>query len=444
MQSDQQRRKRKQRFLKPPYFITSSYYYFVRCCILFLFLLFFLFFNGFTFESDFLFKSVLGVFRSTSVSLASSLELCPVRVEDWVLFPDHVLLLVSKRSRLSWLNLHGGLDCIYRQGWTNSSFEFGDSGKLVALPVLSVDEYNELQSIARCPLPPSNYSAMVQLRKRVIRRKDGVNNLVLVNQTVHSWEMLVYAAALDGETAVVFVKGLNLRPDRVSDPAQFSCHFDWNDSEKSGKYALNTNAVTAAQEIIRCSLPLSLKKYPTMAHGLGVSISIASHPGHRDVVGSRGRGEAIRYDPAIPSVAKIIHSEEQAKNKYELCACTMLWNQATSLREWIVYHAWLGVERWFIYDNNSNDGIEKVIEELNQEKFNVSRHVWPWIKSQEAGFSHCILKARRECKWVAFMDVDEFFYFPLPTANRLKKINLGYPGRHSLRSLVAKFSSSKQ
>ncbi|KAL7000743.1 hypothetical protein U1Q18_001903, partial [Sarracenia purpurea var. burkii] len=60
-------------------------------------------------------------------------------------------------------------------------------------------------------------------------------------------------------------------------------------------------------------------------------------------------------------------SEEQKKKKkskekkYELCACTMVWNQASSLREWIMYHSWLGIERWFIYDNNSDDGIKEVV-----------------------------------------------------------------------------------
>ena len=116
----------------------------------------------------------------------------------------------------------------------------------------------------------------------------------------------------------------------------------------------------------------------------------------------------------MASVAKIygLRSEEEKKveRKYELCVCTMVWNQAPALREWIMYHAWLGVERWFIYDNNSDDGIEEMIKEL--ENYNVSRQSWPWIKAQEAGFSHCALRARDECNWVGFFDVDEFFYFP--------------------------------
>uniref|UniRef100_A0A5B6ZK09 Glycosyltransferase family 92 protein n=1 Tax=Davidia involucrata TaxID=16924 RepID=A0A5B6ZK09_DAVIN len=198
---------------------------------------------------------------------------------------------------------------------------------------------------------------------------------------------------------------------------------------------LTTKAITAAQEVVRCSLPQSIQKNPSKAQGIRVTIGMSPH------VNAKVHDHAL-----VPSVAKIFNSksEEQkkSKGKYELCVCTMVWNQASSFREWISYHTWLGIERWFIYDNNSNDGIKEVIKELELEDYNVSRHVWPWIKTQEAGFSHCALRARDECNWVGFMDVDEFFYFPFPTTRHQRFRKLGFPGHNSLRTLVANFSSS--
>jgi len=38
----------------------------------------------------------------------------------------------------------------------------------------------------------------------------------------------------------------------------------------------------------------------------------------------------------------------------------------------------------------------------------VTVHAWPWLKSQQAGFSHCLLRAAPVCTWVLFADVDEF------------------------------------
>ncbi|KHN13460.1 UPF0392 protein [Glycine soja] len=126
----------------------------------------------------------------------------------------------------------------------------------------------------------------------------------------------------------------------------------------------------------------------------------------------------VRHEAIFDSVAKIGGYRKQInrvnmnmnKNKLELCACTMVWNQARAMKEWVIYHAWLGVEKWFIYDNNSDDEIDDVVRELEVKGYNINRVVWPWIKSQEAGFSHCSLRAKEECKWVGFFDVDEFFY----------------------------------
>ncbi|KAJ1389872.1 Glycosyltransferase family 92 [Sesbania bispinosa] len=147
----------------------------------------------------------------------------------------------------------------------------------------------------------------------------------------------------------------------------------------------------------------------------------------------------------VPSVARVgspggARIQRKNRNKYELCVCTMVWNQASALREWVMYHAWLGVERWFIYDNNSDDDIEQVIQDLDLQGYNVSRQAWPWIKTQEAGFSHCALRAREECRWVGFFDVDEFFYFPNEFHHQMGQ---GVPGENSLRSVVANYSSSK-
>lgn len=343
-----------------------------------------------------------------------------------------MLLFVRNRAHLG----NQPLDCVY-YSFLNGSNEFlEDKGnpqvKAYARPALSIDGYDELQMIVRCPLPPVNYSAVVDLR----RRGGAVNDdwATRVNQTVYSWDKVVYAAVMDGDTVAVFVKGLNLRPHKDSDPTQLSCRFGLGDSLKEGEFVLRTVAVTAAQEVVRCQLPRSIKNKPDKVKGIRVTIEHAiGHPRAPVIV-------------TKPSVARIFNSKPHERRggnnqgkRYELCVCTMVWNQASALREWIMYHAWLGVERWFIYDNNSDDGIEEVVQELNLQDYNVTRQTWPWIKTQEAGFSHCALRARDECNWVGFFDVDEFFYFP--RAFRYQQ-GPGLPGQNSLRDMVANYSSS--
>lgn len=378
--------------------------------------------------------STSSIAAATSSSLNHSLLTIPLRIEDRVLFPDHLLLFLGSRY-----GIHSSeeFECLYyHQNY--STGQIGDQDLVTALPLLSADDYGDFRSIVRCPLPPANYSATADLR----RQGDVVaDRSRLPDRAVQSWHKLVYEAVLDGDTAVVFVKGLNLRPHRRSDPSRFSCHFGLGNWERDDGMIQTTEAISAAQEVVRCLLPRSILSNPSKAHGIRVTIGVPSSF-------HGGAGKSSVHVP-MPSLAKIYSSDEdsdggegkvktKSSRKFEICACTMLWNQASSLREWIMYHSWLGVEKWFIYDNNSDDAISEVIEELNSEDYNVSRHVWPWIKTQEAGFSHCVLKSREECRWVGFFDVDEFFYFPFP---RHRSNKLGVPGQGSLRALVANFSS---
>ncbi|KAM7269089.1 hypothetical protein ACFE04_024586 [Oxalis oulophora] len=339
-----------------------------------------------------------------------------IRVDDRIVFPDQVVLLIP----LNTLHQNDKLHCVYT-----------DNQTILTQSALSIDEYDEFRLIVRCPLPPLNYSTSVNL----IRHRSSNNNAVVelinpnvnVNVNVYSWEKLVYAATLDGnDTVVVFAKGLNLRPHRESDPSYYKCRFGLGNLDKDDGFWLTTDGITAAQEVVRCLLPKSMRKYPDRARGIRVTLVHTI---------TRYRRDSFMYTEVMPSVARIAVSKRNEKKKYELCACTMLWNQATSLKEWVTYHSWLGVERWFIYDNNSDDAIIESVEDLESKNYNVTRHTWPWIKTQEAGFSHCALRAREECNWVGFFDVDEFFYFPHDHQQ-------GLSGRNSLKSLVANYSDS--
>ncbi|KAL1327651.1 hypothetical protein HN51_037658 [Arachis hypogaea] len=384
--------RRKRNHLSPPLFLSFS-----------ILLSLFLFLNHFHYS-----------FHSpTSHSLLIS---TPLRLHRRILFPHHVLLTLANPHHT--LPPPTQLQCLF----------YTPLNHLHVQPVLSTDRFDQFRSIVRCPLPAtsSNFSA-VYLRRR--GDPGGGTLVALDNQTVLSWNNLAYEAELDGDTAVVFVKGLNLRPHRISDPTRFQCHFGLTGSQNAA-FSITTKAVTVAQEVVRCSLPHSIKNYHDKAEEISqITVTVSHVTGH------------VRHPvhEVMPSVARVDgytarNNGGARKNKHELCACTMVWNQARALREWVMYHSWLGVERWFVYDNNSDadDGIDGVVKDLDAKGYNVSRVTWPWIKTQEAGFSHCALKAKEHCNWVAFFDVDEFFHFPNELGDR----------KNALRSVVSNLSSS--
>ncbi|KAK4266722.1 hypothetical protein QN277_023608 [Acacia crassicarpa] len=86
------------------------------------------------------------------------------------------------------------------------------------------DESDEFRSIVRCRIPRMNYSAdTVDLcHCSKVGHSDWGS---LVNQTAQSRDKLAYKAILEGNTAMVFVKGLNLQLHKISDPTNFLCHF---------------------------------------------------------------------------------------------------------------------------------------------------------------------------------------------------------------------------
>ncbi|KAM7250647.1 hypothetical protein ACFE04_022530 [Oxalis oulophora] len=430
MDSEQRRKKKRTTFTykssKLNNYLSAKY---IFLCLSFLLLLFFIYTESFKFNyiPTVSIRPVLNVSNLSLFSLQknpsfklrqsspSSSTAMVLRVEDRVLFPDQVLLFVP----LNTINQDENLDCVYYK------LLLAGNQEVVKQSALSIDEYDEFGLIVRCPLPPVNYSASVDL----MRHGDSKEGHFGIS-AVHSWEKLVYAATLDGnDTVVVFAKGLNLRPHRESDASYYKCRFRLRNlgEKKDESFWLTTKAITAAQEIVRCLLPRSIRQNPEKARGIRVTL-VHTIPRYY-------RRAPIKHE-ILPSVARISVPISKSEKKYELCACTMLWNQASSLKEWITYHTWLGVERWFIYDNNSDDGIRDSVDELDFQDFNVTRHTWPWIKTQEAGFSHCALRARDECTWVGFFDVDEFFYFP-------RDHRQGFSGQNSLKSLVANYSSSR-
>lgn len=201
----------------------------------------------------------LATIHSSSSRINQGLGL-ELKVENWVLFTDHVLVILStNRTRpRGGVNLGERIDCVYH---TNRKDRRRKREKTITRPILTAEEYQDGKWIVRCRLPPANFSAAVGLKghRSNVAGFDWVASRE-ENQTVKSWDMVAYEAALDGgeETAVVFVKGLNLRSDRESDPNQFNCHFRTGKKEKGTEHT--SKAITAAQEVFRCPIPQEVRE----------------------------------------------------------------------------------------------------------------------------------------------------------------------------------------
>ncbi|AES64711.1 putative Glycosyltransferase family 92 [Medicago truncatula] len=301
-----------------------------------------------------------------------------ITIRETVLLPDHVLIFLNYPLSFRY-HTKRDLQCVY-------SSDHDSKPRLTQEPV-QLYSIRLHEQIVRCPIPPrgENISLMIKSNGPIQIKKSSI----------HNWEPLVYEALFDRDnTTIVFVKGLNLRPEKLGEPSRFQCVYGWDFTKPN--FLFKSDVLSVAQEIIRCKTPISILTQVQSQSQAYVKVSI------------QVEGKKI-----FPSIARpeLISSQKPARRRkpHELCICTMLRNQARFIKEWVMYHAKIGVERWFIYDNNSDDDIENVIGFLQTAGYNVTWHLWAWVKTQEAGFAHCALRAQSSCEWVGFIDVDEFF-----------------------------------
>ncbi len=111
--------------------------------------------------------------------------------------------------------------------------------------------------------------------------------------------------------------------------------------------------------------------------------------------------------------------------KYELVVCTIFRDDAKYLPEWIEFHHKQGVEHFYLYNNLSSDHPEKVLKNYIKKEIVTLIH-WPyehyaqedWNRIQCAAYQHCTFK-NKNCRWIAFLDTDEFLFCPDKTDLRV-------------------------
>ena len=105
-----------------------------------------------------------------------------------------------------------------------------------------------------------------------------------------------------------------------------------------------------------------------------------------------------------------LHRNRRTTFRHELAICAIFKNEAPFLDEWLRFHAGVGVEHFYLYDDASSDGFRDVL--------------LPWMKrglvtvtdwsgrNQTTAYNHCLRRVRSRTRWLAFIDIDEFLFSP--------------------------------
>jgi hypothetical protein len=93
--------------------------------------------------------------------------------------------------------------------------------------------------------------------------------------------------------------------------------------------------------------------------------------------------------------------------KHDVSICAIFKNESQYLREWIEFHIVIGVDHFYLYNNNSTDNFQCVIDEYIKTGV-VTLIDWPYNQAQIEAYLDCIDKYRDETNWIGFIDIDEF------------------------------------
>lgn len=121
---------------------------------------------------------------------------------------------------------------------------------------------------------------------------------------------------------------------------------------------------------------------------------------------NRWRG-LLRYGLFKAMKLKWRMKHDHTPPRYYLAVCAIAKNEGPYFQEWIEWHRKQGVEKFYIYDNESTDGTREVLEPYIASGL-VDYTYFPGQKMQLAAYDDCFERHRLEMRWLAIIDLDEF------------------------------------
>ena len=120
----------------------------------------------------------------------------------------------------------------------------------------------------------------------------------------------------------------------------------------------------------------------------------------------RMRRFLYRYGTS-PEAIRLKRQEKELSFTDQLSIVSIAKFEAPYIKEWVDFHLNIGVDRIYVYDNESPDGMKEVLEPYIREKKVVYTY-FPGKARHLDAFNDAIAKYRMQTKYMAFIDIDEF------------------------------------
>lgn len=110
-------------------------------------------------------------------------------------------------------------------------------------------------------------------------------------------------------------------------------------------------------------------------------------------------------------VVHILEPKPRGAQEGMLAVVAIYRNEAAYIAEWIAYHRLIGVDKFFLYDNETTDETNRI---LAPHVASGLVEITPWphfmagVNTQAAAYAHAIARLAGRFKWLAIIDIDEF------------------------------------
>ena len=103
----------------------------------------------------------------------------------------------------------------------------------------------------------------------------------------------------------------------------------------------------------------------------------------------------------------IMNKQTSTDKRYKVCLCAIFKDEGEFLKEWLEYHMIVGVEHFYLYNNDSSDNYLDILEPYIKKGI-VTLIDWPGSCQQIKAYKNAIRTYSAEAKWLGFIDIDEF------------------------------------
>ena len=115
----------------------------------------------------------------------------------------------------------------------------------------------------------------------------------------------------------------------------------------------------------------------------------------------------LLYNSVCKLWIELFGTKDRRKLKYYISLCLIFKDEAPFLKEWIKYHLTIGVDHFYLYNNNSNDNYLEILQPFIDNGV-VTLIDFPQSHAQFTAYQDCYDKYRNSTNWISFLDIDEF------------------------------------